>query len=112
MTVPMPMLSLCPVDDVPEGEARRVDAGGADYAVYNLGGVFYVTQNTCTHGPGNLGEGFVEGDEIECDFHQGRFDIRTGRATAAPCTEALTVWDVTVRDGQVCIDPAAGRKAA
>jgi nitrite reductase/ring-hydroxylating ferredoxin subunit len=107
----MPLLPLCPTGDVPEGEARRIEIAGGDYAVYNLGGVFFVTQNVCTHGPGNLGEGFVEGDEIECDFHQGRFDIRTGKPTAPPCTDPLEVWDVTIQDGMVCIDPAAGRIA-
>jgi nitrite reductase/ring-hydroxylating ferredoxin subunit len=106
------MITLCRTDEVAPNSAIRVDKGGRDYAVFNLGGVFYVTQNACTHGPGHLGEGFVEGDEIECDFHQGRFHIPTGRATAAPCTEALTVWDVTVVDGEVRIDPAAGRKRA
>ena len=30
--------------------------------------------------------------EIECPFHQGRFDIRTGVPTYAPCNEALRVW--------------------
>jgi nitrite reductase/ring-hydroxylating ferredoxin subunit len=105
-------LSLCATTAIGEGEALKVRAGGMDYAVYNLGGVFFVTQNVCTHGPGSLGDGFVDGDEIECDFHQGRFDIRTGRATAAPCTDPLKIWDVTVEDGQVCIDPAAGRIAA
>lgn len=106
------MITLCRTDEVAEGSAIRVDKDGRDYAVFNLGGVFYVTQNTCTHGPGHLGDGFVEGDEIECDFHQGRFHIPTGRATAAPCTEPLTVWDVTLAEGEVRIDPAAGRKLA
>jgi nitrite reductase/ring-hydroxylating ferredoxin subunit len=106
------MISLCRTDEVAEDSAIRVDKDGRDYAVFNLGGVFYVTQNTCTHGPGSLGEGFVEGEEIECDFHQGRFHIPSGRATAAPCTEALTVWEVAIVEGEVRIDPAAGRKLA
>ena len=45
------------------------------------------------------------GTEIECPFHQGRFDIRTGCATAAPCTQALRTWTVHTIDGQLCIDP-------
>lgn len=107
----MAMLALCAVSDVPEGEARRITVPDGDFAVFNLGGDFFVTQNLCTHGPGNLGEGFVDGDEVECDFHQGRFDIRTGKPTAAPCIVPVTVWDVTIADGHVCIDPAAGRRA-
>jgi nitrite reductase/ring-hydroxylating ferredoxin subunit len=106
------MIALCRTDEVAEGSAIRVEKDGRAYAVFNLAGVFHVTQNACTHGPGSLGEGFVEGEEIECDFHQGRFHIPTGRATAAPCTEALTVWEVRVVGGEVLIDPAAGRKRA
>ncbi|MFN6955480.1 MAG: non-heme iron oxygenase ferredoxin subunit [Acetobacteraceae bacterium] len=106
------LVRLIGTAEVPDGEGRRVQAAGGDYAVFNLGGVFYVTQNRCTHGPGDLGDCFVEGEEVECDFHQGRFHIPTGRPTAAPCTEPLRVWDVVVRDGAVWIDPAAGRVAA
>jgi len=106
------MLALCATAEVAEGEAKRVATTQGEFAVFNLGGVFFVTQNGCTHGPGSLGDGFVEGCEIECDFHQGRFDIRTGAATAPPCTDALQIWDVTIADGQVCIKPAEGRIAA
>jgi len=105
------LLSLCHIKDLTPGAAMTVTAGGRAYAVYNLGGVFFVTQNACTHGPGSLGDGHVEGEEIECDFHQGRFDIRSGRATAAPCIDPLMVWEVVLQEGRVCIDPAAGRIA-
>jgi nitrite reductase/ring-hydroxylating ferredoxin subunit len=102
------LLALCATDDVGDGEARKVETPQGDFAVFNLGGEFFVMENACTHGPGNLGEGFVEGEEIECDFHQGRFAIRTGQPTAPPCTDPVRIWDVVLRDGQVCIDPDAG----
>jgi len=34
-------------------------------AVFNLDGEFYVTDDACTHGPGSMSEGFVDGDCIE-----------------------------------------------
>ena len=81
------------------------------YALFNLNGQFYVTQDHCTHGPGSLTEGFVMGTEIECPFHQGRFDIRTGHPTGAPCTVALRTWTVHIIDGQIFIDPAERRES-
>jgi len=75
------------------------------YAVYNLDGQYYVTQDLCTHGPGSLAEGFIIGDEIECPFHQGRFHIPSGKASFAPCTEALKTWPVQVIDGVIHISP-------
>ena len=105
------LLPLCPTTDVAEGEARKVETPRGEFAVFNLEGEFFVLANACTHGPGNLGEGFVEGEEVECDFHQGRFSIRSGAATAAPCTDPVEIWDAVIEDGQVCIDPEKGRYA-
>ncbi len=99
------LVALCPVDAVQPDAPARVVVGNQAYAVFCLDGQFYVTQDQCTHGPGSLAEGFVMGTEIECPFHQGRFDIRTGAPTAAPCIQALRTWKARVVDGQVLIDP-------
>jgi ethylbenzene dioxygenase ferredoxin component len=102
---------LCSVAEVTADLPLRVVVDNVAYAVFNLDGGFYAIQDECTHGPGSLAEGFIIGCEIECPFHQGRFDIRTGLATAAPCTEAVRVGTVHVRDGQLWIDPAERREA-
>ncbi len=106
------LLAICATGDVAEGDALRVETPKGDFAVFNVDGAFYVTQNLCTHGPGSLGDGFLEGHEIECDFHQGKFDVRTGLATSAPCSEPLTVYAAVVQDGTVHIDPESGRCGA
>jgi nitrite reductase/ring-hydroxylating ferredoxin subunit len=103
------LVALCAAADVEPDTPVRALLGDVAYAVFSVNGQFYVTQDHCTHGPGSLAEGFVMGTEIECPFHQGRFDICTGRPTAAPCTEALRIWTVHVIDGQICIDPAERR---
>ena len=97
---------LCGESDVAPGCALRADVNGTAYAVYNVEGRIYVSQDECTHGPGSLSEGYVLDDEVECPFHQGRFHIPTGQATCAPCTEPLRMWKVNIVDGKVCIDPA------
>jgi nitrite reductase/ring-hydroxylating ferredoxin subunit len=97
---------LCDASEVAPGCTLRAEAQGCAYAVYNVGGTFYVTQDECTHGPGYLSEGYILDDEIECPFHQGRFHIASGRATCAPATEPLKVWTVRIVDGKVCIDPS------
>src|SRR5579883_2185846 len=94
---------LCAASDLEEGVPVRADADGTSVAVFRLGDRIYVTQDECTHGPGSLSEGFVEGEEVECPFHQGRFHIPTGRPAAPPCTIPLRTWEARVIDGQVCI---------
>ena len=102
-------ISLCDADDVTDDTPVQATHDGVVYAVFTKDGAYYVTQDLCTHGPGNLSEGFIEGCEVECPFHQGRFNFITGAPTAAPCTEALRVWTAQVVDGKVCIDPKEQR---
>jgi naphthalene 1,2-dioxygenase system ferredoxin subunit len=61
----------------------------------------YATSNRCTHGDALLCDGFLEGHEIECPRHQGRFDVRTGAATGAPAEIALATWPARLAGGRV-----------
>jgi len=97
-------VELCKVDDVFEGTAIRVDTAGLALAVYNIGGQFYVTDDTCTHGPGSLSEGYIDGHIVECDFHNGQFDIRTGEVVAPPCLIPVKTYRTIVEDGVVFIN--------
>ncbi|MGA8197182.1 MAG: non-heme iron oxygenase ferredoxin subunit [Acetobacteraceae bacterium] len=98
------LTALCAAADVEDDTPVRVETHDTAFAVFRVGDRHYVTQDACTHGPGSLTEGFVDGEEIECPFHQGRFHIPTGRPSAPPCTVSLRVWEAHLIDGQVCID--------
>lgn len=98
------LIKLCKAQDVAPGQSLQVDAEGLPaLAVYNLEGEYYVSNNMCTHGMAWMTDGYVEGDEVECPFHGGRFNIRTGEPTAFPCVVPLQTYPVTVVDGDVCI---------
>jgi nitrite reductase/ring-hydroxylating ferredoxin subunit len=98
-------IELCKTDDVPAGEARKVETAGLTLAVYNLDGAFYVTDDACTHGPGSLSEGYIDGDVIECNFHQGAFNIRTGEVVLPPCMIPVKTYKTVVEDGVVYVEP-------
>jgi nitrite reductase/ring-hydroxylating ferredoxin subunit len=96
---------LCKTAEVSPGAVKRVDVDGLPpLAVYNLRGRFYVTDDTCSHGKASLAEGFVDGGEIECPWHGGRFDIASGRPTCLPAAEPVTSYPATVVGDDVCID--------
>ena len=88
----------------PEGGVMAATVDDVAVAVYRLGGTFYATSNICTHQRARLSEGFVEGGCIECPLHQGRFDIRTGKARGAPVTENLATYAVKQEGGKVYVD--------
>jgi nitrite reductase/ring-hydroxylating ferredoxin subunit len=90
---------------IPPGSVHRVDVAGVPpLAVYNIEGNYFVTNDTCTHGNASLTEGLLEGDEIVCPLHDGRFCIRTGEAVGYPATIPLHTYEVTIVEDQICID--------
>jgi len=88
-------------DAVPADDVIGVEAAGRDIALYDVEGTLYATDNLCTHGRARMCDGFLEGHEIECPLHQGRFDVRDGKALCAPLTENLRCYPVRVEAGRV-----------
>ena len=98
-------VSLCRAEEVAPGCALRVEHGKMVLPVFNLDGEYFVTDDTCTHGPGSLSEGCIDGDVVECDFHNGSFNIRTGAVVAPPCMIPLKTYRTVVdAEGRVSID--------
>ncbi|GJH32475.1 non-heme iron oxygenase ferredoxin subunit [Paraburkholderia hospita] len=89
--------------DLTDNDVVAVQAGGREIALYSVDGEVYATDNICTHGHARLCDGFLEGSEIECPLHQGRFDVRTGKAMCAPLTDDLRSFPVKIVDARVIV---------
>jgi nitrite reductase/ring-hydroxylating ferredoxin subunit len=97
-------IELCNADDVAVGAALKVEKDGLSVAVFNVDGEFYVLDDLCTHGPGSLSEGYIEGDVVECNFHNGQFNIRTGEVVLPPCMIPMKTYPTSIEDGKVFIE--------
>jgi len=104
MNVAPVRIRLCSADEVGLGEALKVEAAGLTVAVFNVEGCFHVTDDACTHGPGSLSEGYVEDDVVECNFHNGQFNIKTGEVVAPPCMIPVKTYRTVVENGKVFIE--------
>ena len=89
--------------DLAEGDVLGVIVGGHDIAIYDLGGTLYATDNVCTHAYARLSDGWLDNGEIECPLHAGRFDVKTGAATAPPCVDPLKVYPVRIAGEEIQI---------
>jgi nitrite reductase/ring-hydroxylating ferredoxin subunit len=97
-------IDLCSEADVAPGNALKVETGDLTLAVFNVDGEFYVTDDACTHGPGSLSEGYIEGDVVECNFHNGQFNIKTGEVVLPPCMIPVKTYRTIVENGRVLIE--------
>src|SRR3972149_249637 len=84
--------------DVPEGGVAAAKGNGRDIAIIRLGGTFFALDGVCTHEAGPLGEGTLEGDELVCPWHEGRYGVRTGEANPE------TDWITDVKSFPVKVD--------
>lgn len=94
-------LEAAAFSDVPQDDVIGVEVAGRDIALYNVEGEVYATDNICTHGNARLCDGFLDGHEIECPMHQGKFDVRNGHTTCSPVTESLRSYPVKIEAGRV-----------
>jgi len=100
----MSTLTLCKKDEVPEDEGLKIEKDDLSVAVFQFEGNYYVMDDLCSHGPGSLSEGFLDGYEIECDFHAGAFDIRTGEVLRPPCMVPQKTYRVIDHSEDVVIE--------
>ncbi len=92
------------VADIPEGEVISVMLNGEPVALYNLGGAYYATHDTCTHAKASLADGFISGDCVECPLHEGVFHIPTGKPISGPVSVAIRIYPTKIEDDKILLD--------
>lgn len=97
-------ISICKTSEVEDGKAIKIEREGLTLAVFNVEGEYFVTNDECTHGPGSLSEGEIFGDTVECNFHSGVFNIRTGEVMMPPCITPLKTYRTRLEGATLCIE--------
>ena len=93
--------AVATLDDFAASDSIAVVAAGREIALHLVGDTVFATANRCTHGDARLCDGWLEGHEIECPLHQGRFDVRSGAATGAPAEVALATYPARLAGDRV-----------
>jgi nitrite reductase/ring-hydroxylating ferredoxin subunit len=83
------------------GDIADARVGEAEIAVFNVDGSFYATDNICTHAFALLSDGWLDGDQVECPLHAGRFDVKTGKALCPPVETDLKTYPVRIVGDEV-----------
>ena len=96
--------------DFEDEDVEQVLVGGLAIAVYKAQGRFYATQDLCTHEHAYLSDGVVVDCVVECPFHQGRFDIASGKALGAPVVVGLKTFPVKVIGDRIYVQVAEGTR--
>lgn len=86
---------VCGLADLHKSGVVRFDYNHRTYAVYRTDkDKFYATDGICTHGNAHLADGIVIGDLIECQKHNGRFNLEDGSPKRIPACIGLKTHKV------------------
>lgn len=91
-------------DDVPAGTAHMVEVAGKRLAICNTGEGVYTIDDKCTHDGGPLGQGFLDGYQIECPRHGARFDVRSGKVLRLPAVRPVHSYATRLTDGRIEVE--------
>ncbi|MDE1816645.1 MAG: non-heme iron oxygenase ferredoxin subunit [Thaumarchaeota archaeon] len=89
--------------DVSEGTIREVKYNEESVCLANIGGKYYAIGNICTHEGGPLAEGTFQDFEVECPWHNARFDMRTGEVLSPPAEKPVPTYEVVIKEDDIFI---------
>ncbi|MBV4396799.1 MAG: bifunctional 3-phenylpropionate/cinnamic acid dioxygenase ferredoxin subunit [Advenella sp.] len=100
----MEKIFVCSKNDLPEGEAIKVDCQPEAIAVFNIGGSFHAMNDKCSHGNASMSEGYIEEDgTVECPLHSALFCVKTGKPLCLPATDPIATHPVVVENDSIYV---------
>lgn len=101
----MAKVKVAKVNDVGEGELKKVMLGNEPVALFKVDGKFYATTNICAHEQCELDENHaIHGDIVECTCHGSQYEIKTGANVLPPASEPLKTYKLTIENGDVYVE--------
>lgn len=79
--------------EIPLGEAKVIELGERQIALFNLKSAYYAIDNICPHSAGPLAMGAVEDKLVYCPWHGWPFNLEDGQSPTIPsaCVETFKV---------------------
>ena len=101
-----PIFDVCPLDELPPGGTRVVQANGLEIGVFNCGGELLAMEDRCSHDDGDLSDGELDqaACTIECPRHGALWDLRTGKPMTLPAYVPVETFPVLVHDGLIKLE--------
>jgi ferredoxin-NADP reductase/nitrite reductase/ring-hydroxylating ferredoxin subunit len=96
--------------DIPDSQMREVQVDGQNICIANVEGKYFAINNSCSHEGGPLADGKLEGYEVECPWHQSRFDVRTGAIKIPPANQPQAVYKVKIEGDDIMLSLESGKQ--
>ena len=96
-------VTVAKLSEVPPGEMKSMELEGEAVVIANVNGEVFAFGGECTHVGGPLGEGTLADEIVECPWHGGRFNVRSGAVVGPPPQAAVPTYAVRVEGDAIQI---------
>lgn len=93
-----------------EGKIKFIESDTATFAIVKSNGKFYAFKHECPHHGANFKDGITNGKSVICPWHHANFDIESGAMIEPPGPEALEVFPVIEKNGELYINLSSVKK--
>ncbi len=97
-------VKLAKSDEIAPGRGKLIEVEGKKIALFNVEGLFYAIDDTCTHRGGPLSEGALNGREVTCPWHGAVFDVTTAEVLRPPAPREVARYNVRVVGGDIEVE--------
>ncbi len=99
----MKWIRITTTENIPLREGRKVEIGGEEIAIFNLGDRFLAVDNACPHRGGPLCDGIVSGATVTCPLHGYKVCLDTGHVVKPDISVRVGTYPVRVEDGEILV---------
>ena len=85
------------------GEMKLLEINGIKALLYRNEDKYYATGAVCTHYGGPLEEGYLDGNNIVCPWHQSCFNIKNGNRVEPPALDPVLSYEVFLKGEKIII---------
>jgi len=102
----MSFVKVCALAEIGEDRPMPVQIDETPVVLVRSAGTVYAMNDICSHAEVSLSEGEVYNNTLECWLHGSCFDLRTGKPTNPPATQAVATYRVKIEDDEVYVSLA------
>ena len=102
--MPNNWVSVCARSALAAGEMTMEEVGDREIVLADVDGQVFAFDGICTHALGFLDQGELDGFEVLCPLHEGRFDIRTGAVVSGEPDEPIGIYPTRIEADMVYLE--------
>ncbi len=89
--------------EIPLGMMKSFKLGHQRLVVAHTDEGFFAVADECSHDAAPISDGEVDGNEVVCERHGARFDLKTGAVTAPPAIVPIDTFPLKIDGNDILV---------